>query len=82
MTKDVVRVIFRVWDDDGEVLALFPDLPASPGNCTSYAHVGQHSAADYGHCIAKSRPATVEEYSQLANELQQIGYQLQIRYKR
>lgn len=79
MTEDVVKVIFRI-DDDGDVYALFPDVPADDqGHCTTYAHVGQHSAADYNHCIAKSRPATVEEYTPLAEELKQIGYQLQIR---
>lgn len=82
MTKDSVKVVFRV-DDDGDVFALFPDEMAdNQGHCVTYAHVGQHSAADYVLCLQRSRPATVEEYRKLAEELRQIGYQLQIRSRR
>lgn len=76
-----VRVIFRYEDSD--VYALFPDLPAdSRGHITCYAHLGQHSAADYQHCIAKSRPATPDEYAPLASELRALGYNLLIRARR
>lgn len=71
-------VVFRV-DREGEVFALFPTLLADPsGNVTSYQHIGQHSAADYGLCIAKSKPATPEQYADLLTELTAIGYCLRV----
>ena len=60
MSSTFDPVVIRVWKgDDSDVFALFPVLPAdNAGNlCTSYQHVGQHGAADYGHCIRNSRPA-------------------------
>lgn len=73
------RVEFRKWRDDNHIFALFPDIPADDnGNVTSYMHVGQHGAADYDHCIAKSVPATPEEYAPLQKELRIIGYVLTV----
>jgi hypothetical protein len=71
-------VVFRV-DREGEVFALFPTLAADPsGNVTSYQHIGQHCAADYGLCIAKSKPATPAQYAALAEELTVRGYSLRV----
>jgi hypothetical protein len=73
------RVEFRKWRDDGEIFALFPDSPADDiGNVTSYAHVGQHGAADYDQCIAKSVPASPDEFAPLQKELEKIGYTLTV----
>jgi hypothetical protein len=80
-------VIFRKWrksfDPDQAVFALFPKIPADLNGvyCTSYQHVGQHGAADYNHCIRSSFPVKPEEYSDLATELRQIGYDLNIRQR-
>ena len=75
-------VIFR-WEREGGVFALFPELPADNYGfyCTCYQHVGQHGAADYFGCIAKSRPATPDEYCDLFNELEGRGYNLIIRQR-
>ena len=75
-------VIFRM-DREGNVFALFPELPADNYGvyCTCFQHVGQHSSADYYGCIAASRPATPEEYADLAAELRQRGYGLQVRQR-
>ncbi len=64
-----------------EVLALFPGVAATvgkPWNCMSYAHIGQHSGADCLGVIQSSRPATPKEYQDLAAELRNIGYRLDI----
>ena len=77
MSKPIDPVVIRVWKgDDSDVFALFPVLPAdNAGNfCTSYQHVGQHSAADYRLCMSKSRPATAAEAADLLGELRGIGY--------
>ena len=64
-----VRVVFRVWKDNGEVMALFPDIEEGPYMCGSYVHNGQHGAANYRACIACTRAATPDEYAALVREL-------------
>lgn len=69
-TQDIYKtmVIFRKYPD-GDILALMPyDIADSQGNCTSYMHMGQHSAADYNHCIASTKPAIHAEYKRLVDE--------------
>ena len=81
-TSDITKVIFRKEKTKPyEVFALFPEIPGSVSahTCLSYQHVGQHSAAEYNHCIRTSRPAKPEEYKALKKELEQIGYVLDIR---
>jgi hypothetical protein len=75
-------VIFRM-DREGEVFALFPELPADNYGtyCTCYQHIGQHCAADYYGCIASSRAASLNDYGDLAAELGQRGYELEIRQR-
>ena len=70
--------IFRK-DPDGEVFALFPEDEGAPGYSMSYQHIGQHSSADYRLCIRRSKPASPEEYADLKEELESIGYNLKIR---
>lgn len=77
------KVVFRIFKDDGSLVALFPNEIADPhGNIMSYQHIGQHGAADYSYCIQKSRPARPEEYADLVRELQGLGYNLDIRTRR
>lgn len=64
---------------DEEVIALFPEIPATmnPNECQSYVHYGQHGAAmASGH---NWKLATPEEYAPLKKELESIGYNLDIR---
>ena len=68
------EVVFRTWRKGGTVLALFPGIDAGNGMCQSYEHVGQHGGADYAHCIAQTRPATLAEYAELQAELCARGY--------
>jgi len=82
MTQEpVTKVVFRKWrKESGEVLALFPEIPADVlGNtCLSYEHIGQHGAADYDLCIRRTRPALPGEYQDLKEELEKIGYRLEV----
>jgi hypothetical protein len=76
--KHITEVVFR-FDKTYGVFALFPYVIESQTNCSSYAHVGQHSAADYYHCITTCRPATEAEYKDLFKELENnIGYNLKV----
>lgn len=71
--EDVERVIFRKYPD-GEVIALFPDIPDSPGYCLSYMHIGQHGGADFNGVMADTKPATPKDYYYLYLELVSLGY--------
>lgn len=83
---ELTRVIFRKMHKKhgGNVLALFPDEPWDKWghHITCYAHVGQHGAAEWYGVINKSRPATADEYWDLALELKGLGYKLAIRQRR
>ena len=82
MKEEITRVVFRKWGPGkgGGILALFPEIPADvPGNhCQSYEHIGQHGAADYALCIGKTKPASPGEYADLKEELEKIGYHLDV----
>ena len=88
MEKDQhkTKVVFRVWKgakhEKNPVIALFPDIDEGHGDCTSYMHVGQHGAASYAGCIKITRPAKPSEYASLKRELENIGYNLDVRKKR
>ena len=73
-------VIFRTYKKDGNVIALFPELPAdsSRWHCLSYQSIGQHGAASC--CIdPDTRPSTKKEVEALSRELRKIGYDLDVR---
>jgi hypothetical protein len=74
------RVVLRRWRKGGDVIALFPELPATvDGLVTSYQHLGQHGAADYHHVISQTAPVPLDgpdrERDELLAELSSIGYQ-------
>lgn len=73
-------VIFRTYKKGGDVIAIFPELPADSSryHCLSYQSIGQHGAASC--CIdPDTRPSTKEEVETLSRELRQIGYDLDVR---
>jgi hypothetical protein len=77
MKKDTekTKVIFRKFPD-GEVIALFPEMPESY-LIMSYMHVGQHGTASKG-IVQSTKLASPEEYNDLFNELSGLGYNLEI----
>ena len=83
MDKEYTKVIFRVWPEDGTMIALFPAVAGDPdpSTCSSYEHMGQHGAADYLHVVQATKLATPEDYAELANELTGVGYNLTVAYK-
>jgi hypothetical protein len=76
------KVIFRKWKDDGhgDIIALFPELPSDLHGvyCDSYEHVGQHGGADYYGVIKMTKLATPAEYASLKDELEGMGYELEV----
>lgn len=79
MEKDdeITDVIFRKFLG-GEILALFPYIDEGDYRVRDYVHLGQHGAADYMHCISKTKPAKESEYADLKKELEDIGYKLRV----
>lgn len=75
---EITVVVFRKWRDRGDIIALFPELPATNDGdlCDSYQHVGQHGSAGYYGVIRATRRATPDEYASLYRELTRIGYRL------
>lgn len=84
MKKDNFKtdVVFRK-DKNGDITAYFPYVMANfKGDVVCYAHVGQHSSADYLYCIQKEKPARRIEYCYLKKELTNLGYNLRVIKKR
>jgi hypothetical protein len=83
-TIHVTEVVFRKFNkkNGGEVIALFPYILDSGYYNQSYMRIGQHSGADYDHCISISSPASEAEYSDLKKELESIGYILKVLHRR
>ena len=71
-------VIFRRWRESGDIIALFPEIPADIFGryCEAYEHIGQHGGADYWGVIQATTPVELHEAEDLAEELTRIGYNL------
>jgi hypothetical protein len=81
MAEEVTAVMFRKFRD-GEIIALFPYLPAEvgePGKCTSFVHMGQHGAAHPAYVIGTTKPANPGEYAALRRELESAPYHYRLR---
>ena len=87
MEKDthITEVIFRVdtSKDKWGVFAILPyEMFDTNGNVTVYAHIGQHFSGNYTHCVATSKLAVLEDYKDLKAEMESLGYNLKVIYKR
>lgn len=84
MSPDVV-ILRR--DPDGTLVALMPEYPADEYGrlVTSYAHVGQHGAADYGYVIETTQPVrdtSAPDVAEFLDELARVGYDVSLRMRR
>ena len=72
---DADVVVFRKWKENGDVIALFPQLPADLYGeyCDAYEHVGQHGGADFHGVIRQTTPCSLNDAADLATELRRIG---------
>lgn len=72
-------VLFRINSQWG-VIALFPCEPATLelAECLSYAHIGQHGAANVSLILDHTVPASADQYAALQAELERIGYVLDV----
>lgn len=76
--QEKTKVIFRKFPD-GEVIALFPELPGTNGinSCLSYQHIGQHGAAMVA-IYYDTKPCDAFDRLPLEKELTAIGYKLTV----
>lgn len=72
---NALPVIFRVNQYrrglKSDATAVFPTLEGSPGEMLCYSHVGQHGSCPRGW-YRTTRPARIEEYAELLDELRGI----------
>jgi len=86
MKKDKYKTIVVFLKDttdteyNGIITAYFPCEKYSQeiGVYNSYSHIGQHSACNYDFAKNKCKIANEQEYKDLFNELQSIGYNLEV----
>lgn len=70
------KVSFRIFPE-GDVIAIFPDIPESGGCCMSYMQIGQHGGAHLD-LLKDLEPATPKQYADIRAELERIGYELDV----
>ena len=85
----MTKVIFREWCDgngesNGELIALMPEVIADMnyGHCASYMHIGQHGSANYQCVMQLTKPAYPPQVDALRQELEGLGYKVELRYRR
>lgn len=71
----ITEVQFRI--DKVEVFAVFPYEISNLSNVTCYSHIGQHSTCIW-NINNYSKSASIEQYSDLKKELENLGYNLKV----
>jgi hypothetical protein len=79
MKKDdyKTRVIFLLEKDPAGILAVFPDKLEGVVKRECYSHIGQHGSASDEYWM-ELKPASKEQYRDLKEELESIGYDLEL----
>jgi hypothetical protein len=77
--KSITKTIFRKFND-GSIIAMFPEEPGTSvaSTCSSYMHVGQHCPCVPDAVIEDTTIATPAEYGSLKEELERIGYKIEV----
>lgn len=73
----MTKVIFRKFKDNGDVIALFPQVAFNENyynDCESYMRIGQHGPCSISNIASITSAASAQEYKSLFNELVSIGY--------
>ena len=67
-----MKVAFREFKSNGEVIAIFPELPADLTGkyCVSYMSIGQHEECDPVFILKVTKPT--ENYQDLLKMIEQI----------
>ena len=80
--KHITKAQFLIEKPEGDlprnVFAFFPELKNNNKNTFScYAHIGQHSVCSLEYA-SNCEEASPEQYKELMQELESIGYNLEI----
>ena len=81
MTTETTPVIFRKFNDDGSILAIFPTIDWDGIHVSSYQLIGQHGACSLSLAYQGTKPASEAEYAPLKRELEALGYVLDVRQR-
>ena len=68
----MTKVIFREIEEDGSIIAIFPDIKESEKSFLSYQHIGQHSVACKEFYLKDTIPT--KNHRELLSELISVGY--------
>jgi hypothetical protein len=71
------KVKFLYHEKNEDLMAYFPYETWCDNTKSCYSHIGQHSAC-HPNYAKECREATMLEYLDLFNELQSIGYKLEL----
>lgn len=77
-TLEYVNVVFLRDQDGGDIFAVFPCIQESIDTIKCYSHQGEHSKVTLTYCAACVEVTDPVKYSDLANELDRIGYKLRV----
>lgn len=80
MKKDLEKTQVTFYKEDNSIFAYFPNEEFDlHGNKTCYAHIGQHSACSPDYITEMQLvKASKEEYQGLFDELESLGYNLEV----
>lgn len=75
-----IPVLFRVFPKDGSIIAIFPTLPGdmNPDTCSSFMHVGQHSACTPHALVRRTFPCPDARSRELRRELESEPYKYKL----
>lgn len=78
MDTEKTKVIFRKFKNGG-IIAYFPEIPGdnNQDTCMSYMRIGRHGVAT-ALAYPDTKLASETEYQDLKNELERIGYNLEV----
>ena len=75
--NEKVDIRFYYHSDNNDLFAFFPNVKETRNSYLCYSHIGQHATCTYGY-VLDCREATKDEYKSLVNELESLGYNLNI----
>lgn len=78
MKKETLKVVFRKFNN-GEIIAIFPELTHRGYRVTTYMHIGHHSEDDHHAIVQQTKLASENEYQDLLKELEKIYFEYDLR---
>lgn len=85
MKEERTAVVFRKFKDDGEIIAIFPEIPGGydQWSCAMYVHNGQHGTCHPHAVMHNTNPCHPTECASLKRELEgePYNYNLKVHHR-